>query len=99
MNAAFFSPRARGGSSVEHPEHVPLRRSPARYVHRWVATLFTLTVIANFIGMALGKPPTWITYAPLPPLLVLLTTGLVMLVRPWPIFRRAGRVEARPGIR
>jgi hypothetical protein len=28
-----------------------------RQIHRWLSIAFTLTVIANFIGMALGTPP------------------------------------------
>ena len=28
-----------------------------RQVHRWLAILFTLTVIANFVAMAQGTPP------------------------------------------
>ena len=38
-----------------------------RQVHRWLAILFTLTVAANFIAMAQGTPPAWITYSPLLP--------------------------------
>jgi len=38
-----------------------------RQVHRWLAILFTLTVIANFAAMARGTPPAFITYSPLPP--------------------------------
>jgi hypothetical protein len=33
--------------------------------------------------MPLGPPPAWVTFAPLPPLLFLMLTGLVMLVRSW----------------
>ena len=39
-----------------------------RQTHRWLAIVFTLTVIANFAVRALGEPPAWITYSPLPPL-------------------------------
>ncbi len=52
----------------------------ARRVHRLVAMLFTLTVAANFAVMPWGPPPAVITYAPLPPLLFLMGTGLVMLI-------------------
>jgi hypothetical protein len=52
-----------------------------RQTHRWVSVAFTLTVAANFTAMILGQPPTWITYSPLPPLLILLVTGLYMLGR------------------
>jgi hypothetical protein len=46
---------------------------------------FTLTVIANFVAIARGDgaPPPWITYAPLPPLALLLVTGLYMFARPY----------------
>jgi hypothetical protein len=56
-----------------------------RQIHRWVAILFTVTVIANFvqIGMGGGNPPNWITYSPLPPLAVMLLTGLYLFVLPY----------------
>jgi hypothetical protein len=56
-----------------------------RQIHRWMAILFTVTVIANFvqIGMGGGNPPNWITYSPLPPLAVMLFTGLYMFVLPY----------------
>lgn len=56
-----------------------------RRFHRWVSVIFTLTVIANFVAMALGNHPTppWITYAPLLPLALLLFTGLYLFVLPY----------------
>ncbi len=57
--------------------------SAIRKTHRWVSILFTATVAANFIVMAFGAPPAWVTYAPLPPLLLLLLTGLTMFVSPY----------------
>jgi hypothetical protein len=54
-----------------------------RQIHRWLSILFTLTVIANFTTMALGAPPSWIVYAPLPPLFLLLFTGLYMFALPY----------------
>ncbi len=62
-----------------------------RQIHRWVSIAFTLTVIANFIALALrhGKqPPAWVTYSPLPPLAVLLFTGLYLFVLPYLLKRR-----------
>lgn len=44
---------------------------------------FTLTVIANFVAMTQGQPPAWITYSPLPPLALLLFTGLYLFLRPY----------------
>jgi hypothetical protein len=54
-----------------------------RQVHRWLSIVFTATVIANFVAMGLGKPSPWVTYAPLPPLFLLIFTGLYMFVRPY----------------
>lgn len=90
MNAAFYAPRPRSNAS----DVVKDKGRRARHFHRWVATVFAFTVAANFVAMPWGRPPAWITYAPLPPLFFLLATGLVMLVSPWiTAARRAGRGE------
>ncbi len=62
-----------------------------RQFHRWVSIAFTLTVIANFVAMAQGKPPAWVTYSPLLPLALLLLTGLYLFVLPYAVKRRRGR--------
>lgn len=62
-----------------------------RQTHRWVSIAFTLTVIANFIALARGTPPAWVTYSPLPPLALLLFTGLYLFVLPYATRRRSGR--------
>ncbi|QWG18397.1 hypothetical protein KMZ68_00360 [Bradyrhizobium sediminis] len=54
-----------------------------RQVHRWLSIIFTATVAANFIAMALGEPPAWIVYSPLLPLFLLMFTGLYMFVSPY----------------
>ena len=54
-----------------------------RQTHRWLSIVFTLTVAANFVAMALGTPPSWIVYSPLPPLFLQLFTGLYMFVLPY----------------
>lgn len=66
-----------------------------RQVHRWLSIAFTLTVIANFvqIGMGKGNPPNWITYSPLFPLAFLLLTGLYMFVLPYAARRRGARAS------
>jgi hypothetical protein len=65
-----------------------------RQIHRWLSIIFTVTVIANFVAMGLGEPPTWVVYSPLLPLFLLLFTGLYMFVLPhathWRSVRRAG---------
>ncbi|SEN86196.1 hypothetical protein SAMN05192583_3732 [Sphingomonas gellani] len=87
MNAAFY----RAGPQARVPEAAMPNPRRARSLHRRIATLFTLAVAANFAVMPWGSPPVWITYAPLPPLLFLLATGLVMLVSPWVLAVRRAR--------
>lgn len=62
-----------------------------RQAHRWLALIFTATVIANFVAMALGQPPAWIVYSPLPPLFLLLFSGLTMFALPYAAGWRQGR--------
>lgn len=51
--------------------------------HRWLGLIFTLAVLANFVAMAfVGKPPAWITYAPLPPLALIIPSGMYMFLKP-----------------
>jgi hypothetical protein len=66
-----------------------------RQVHRWLSIAFTLTVIANFVqlGMGKGNPPNLITYSPLFPLAFLLLTGLYMFVLPYAARRRGARAS------
>lgn len=55
-----------------------------RQSHRWLAIIFTLTVIANFVVRGFGsEPPLWLTYSPLPPLFLQLFTGLYLFVLPY----------------
>ena len=68
-----------------------------RQIHRWLSIVFTLTVIANFVVMARGAPTSWVTYSPLPPLFLLLFTGLYMFVLPYAAKRRSGRRASAGG--
>lgn len=54
-----------------------------RQTHRWLSIAFTLTVTANFVAMARGTPPAFITYAPLVPLFLLLFSGLYLFALPY----------------
>jgi len=54
-----------------------------RQFHRWLSIIFTLTVIANFVAMSQGTPPAWVTYSPLPPLFLLLFSGLYLFALPY----------------
>ena len=66
-----------------------------RQIHRWLSVAFTVTVIANFVALARGGglPPPWVTYSPLPPLALLLLTGLYLFVLPY-----AARWRSKRGI-
>jgi len=68
-----------------------------RRFHRWVSMAFTLAVIANFVARAqgAGNPPDLVTYAPLPPLALLLLTGLYLFVQPY-LQRLVVRSSVRP---
>ena len=61
-----------------------------RQSHRWVSLAFTLTVIANFAVMAFGQPPMWLSLLPLPPLALLLFSGLYLFLLPYPAKGRGG---------
>ena len=57
-----------------------------RQFHRWLSVIFTVTVIANFVAMAMNpgqQPPPAVTYSPLLPLFLLLFSGLYLFVLPY----------------
>jgi membrane protein CcdC involved in cytochrome C biogenesis len=60
-------------------------KTAIRSTHRVVSIWFTLAVAANFLwyGLQPDEPPAWITYGPLPPLFILLGTGLYLFVLPY----------------
>lgn len=66
-----------------------------RQTHRWLSMAFTLTVIANFVAMARGTPPAWVTYSPLLPLALLLLSGLYLFALPYWMKWRSGSSKAR----
>jgi hypothetical protein len=54
-----------------------------RQGHRWLSIVFTLTVVANFVVRVWGAPPAWVTYSPLPPLFLMLFSGLYLFALPY----------------
>ena len=66
-----------------------------RQIHRWLSIIFTATVVANFVAMALDEPPAWVVYSPLLPLFLLLLTGLYMFVGPYAPKWRTARAPGR----
>lgn len=60
-----------------------------RESHRWLSMAFTLMVVINFVAMAQAEPPPlWLNYLPLPPLFLLLVTGLYLFALPYLAKRR-----------
>ena len=67
-----------------------------RQTHRWLAVVFTLAVITNFVVLGLGLSggqdyPVWLGLLTLLPLAVLQFTGLYLLVLPYAAKWRSGR--------
>lgn len=55
-----------------------------RQFHRWVSILFSAIVLAIFVTLGLGHQPVeWVYYLPLPPLFLLIFSGLYMFFRPY----------------
>jgi ABC-type polysaccharide/polyol phosphate export permease len=53
-----------------------------RQIHRWLSIIFTAIVAAIFIAMGTGQEPAyWVYFLPLPPLALLMLTGLYMFFR------------------
>lgn len=63
-----------------------------RQTHRWLAVIFTVTLIVTVAALAL-QGPVWLSYVPLPPLALLLFSGLGLLVL-WYTARRRDRAAA-----
>ncbi|WP_280436455.1 hypothetical protein [Nocardia carnea] len=67
-----------------------------RQTHRVVAMAFVATVVVTVAVMAL-QGPVWVSYIPLPPLALLLFSGLYLYVRPYIVARRGGRTDTTHG--
>lgn len=67
-----------------------------RQSHRWLSIVFTLTVVANFAARAVerAEPSPWISYAPLPPLFLMLVSGLYLFALPH-MSKRRGSTQKR----
>ena len=67
-----------------------------RQTHRWLSIVFTMTVIANIVALTAGEgqPAPWVTYSPLPPLALLLLSGLYLFALPYATRWRSRRHAA-----
>ena len=73
-----------------------------RQIHRWLSIVFTVAVIVTFVALQQESPPVWVNYMSLPPLFLLLFTGLYLFVLPHATKWRSGRRTAtspQPGER
>src|SRR3546814_12452465 len=81
-----------------------------RQFHRWVSIIFTAIVLAIFVMLGLGHQPVErVYYLPLPPLFLLMFSGLYMFFRPsfrtrgcaagWSAIGRCTLSHAEPGTR
>ena len=63
-----------------------------RQIHRWLSIIFTAVVIAIFVILGAGMEPAyWVYFLPLPPLFLLMLTGLYLFVLPHAVRWRSGR--------
>lgn len=65
-----------------------------RQFHRWTSIVFVATVAVIFAMLGAGtEPAQWIYFLPLPPLFLLMLSGLYMFFLPYAVRRRAGAAE------
>ncbi|MFK0249053.1 hypothetical protein ACIQUM_30515 [Amycolatopsis azurea] len=62
-----------------------------RTFHRWTSLVFVATVIVCFVVIALGSSAQWVLYTPLPPLFLLMFSGLYLFALPYAAKRRGRR--------
>lgn len=66
-----------------------------RQFHRWTSIVFVAVVIAIFGLLGAGQEPVqWVYFLPLPPLFLLMLTGLYMFFQPYVIRRRGARLAS-----
>lgn len=65
-----------------------------RQAHRWLSIIFTVVVVINIGALAMGSQATWVGFLALPPLLLMLITGLYLFVLPYTSKARATRTDA-----
>lgn len=71
-----------------------------RQFHRWTSIVFTTVVVAIFVMLGAGmEPAQWIYFLPLPPLFLLMLTGLFMFALPYAARRRSERSAASSSVR
>jgi membrane protein CcdC involved in cytochrome C biogenesis len=60
-----------------------------RQSHRWLSAIFMLAVVVTSVALSQEKPEPYMSYLPLPPLFLMMITGVYLFVQPyWLKFRR-----------
>jgi hypothetical protein len=62
-----------------------------RQFHRWLSIAFTVTVIANIVALVAQRQVVWLGLLALPPLVLLMLSGLYLFVLPYLAKWRSGR--------
>lgn len=65
-----------------------------RQSHRWLAVLFTVTVVITAVALSMPDPVLWISYIPLFPLALMFLSGAYLFFQPYTAKRRARRAAA-----
>ena len=79
-------------ASGSSPQEVPLNWNKwVRQTHRWLSIAYTVAVIVTTVALGQEKPPVWVSFLALPPLALLLFTGLYLFVLPYTTKWRSGR--------
>ena len=66
-----------------------------RQTHRWLSIVFTAAVIITFVVLQTESPPVWVSFMSLPPLFLLMFSGLYLFVLPYAArWRSGGRSRA-----
>ena len=62
-----------------------------RQIHRWLAIVFTVSIVITTVALLQDEPLIWVSYVPLLPLAFLLFTGLYLFALPYLGVRRGAR--------
>jgi membrane protein CcdC involved in cytochrome C biogenesis len=63
-----------------------------RQSHRWLSILFiAIVIIVTIVAIGQEQPAEWVYYLPLPPLFLLMFTGLYLFVLPYVARGRSGQ--------
>lgn len=66
-----------------------------RQIHRWLSIIFTVAVIVTFVVLQTENPPVWVSFMSLPPLFLLMFSGLYLFALPYAAkWRSGGRSRA-----